>query len=212
MTRPTVALVVGLVLTGFVLALTLSGSPLVVTAVNATPANQPILRAGSDTAVCQSGEALPAGISALRFTMVAVVGPRVAVTVSSGSHVLTSGVAGSGWTSGAVTVPVKPLAHAVSGARLCFKLGRSAESVELGGSATSAALAATRAGGVPLAGRFTVEYMRPGQDSWWSLTKTVARQMGLGRAPAGSWVALFLILAMGTVLALSSWLLVRELG
>jgi hypothetical protein len=211
MTRTTVALAVGLALMTLALLLTLSGSALVVAQVNATPADQPILEAGSDVGACQDGEDLPAGTTAIRFTMVSVVGPRVTVTASSDSHLLTGGVASSGWTSGAVTVPVKPVPRAVSGVRLCFKLGKSAENVELGGSRTSAALAARNLRGQPLPGRFTVEYMRPGHSSWWSSAQTVARHIGLGRAPTGTWVALLLILTMGAVLTIASWLVVREL-
>jgi hypothetical protein len=120
-------------------------------------------------------------------------------------------VHGSGWTSGAVTVPVKPLAHAVSGAQICFKLGRSVETVQLGGSPTNAALAARDLNGKALPGRFTVEYMRSGNGSWWSAAETTARHLGLGRAPSGTWVALLLLISMGAVLAIASWLVLKEL-
>jgi hypothetical protein len=212
LTRTTGALVVGLALLAIALVVTLSGSPLVVTHTNATPANEPILEAGSGSNACQAGEVLPAGITAVRLTLVAAVGPRVSVRVLSGAHVLTSGVTTSGWTSGAVTVPVKALPHAVGPVRICFALGPSAETVQLGGLRTSAATAARSFSGAPLAGRFTVEYMRAGSSSWWSLAKTVARHMGLGRAPSGTWIALLVLLLMGTAVVTASWLIVKELG
>ncbi len=211
LTRTTGALVAGLALLSIALVITLSGSPLVVTHVNATPASEPILEAGSGSSACQAGEVLPADITAIRLTLVAAVGPRVSLSALTGTRVLASGVTASGWTSGAVTVPVKALSHAVAPVRICFKLGPSAETVQLGGSRTSAATAAHNLSGVPLPGRFTVEYMRPGSSSWWSLAKTAARRMGLGRAPSGTWVALLVLLLMGTALATASWLIVKEL-
>ena len=132
----------GLALLAIALVLTLSGSPLVVTHTNATPASEPILEAGSGSKACQSGEVLPAGTTAIRLTLVAAVGPRVSLSVLSGTRVLTSGVTASGWTSGAATVPVKALPRAVAPARSALGLGPSAETVQLGGSRTNATTAA----------------------------------------------------------------------
>jgi hypothetical protein len=211
MTRAAVALVAGLGLIAIVIVITLSGSPLVVAQTNATPANEPILEAGSGAGACQAGEALPAGTSAIRLTLVAAVGPRVSVTVQSGGRVLADGAAGSGWTSGAVTVPVKPLARSASQTRICFRLGHALETVLLGGAHTGAAVAARTIEGRTLPGRFTVEYMRSGHSSWWSSAQTVVRQMGLGRAPSGGWVALLVLVLMGAALASASWLALKEL-
>jgi hypothetical protein len=211
LTRTTGALVTGFALLAIALVITLSGSPLIVTHANATPASEPILEARSGSSACQAGEVLPAGITAIRLTLVAAVGPRVNLSVLSGARVLTSGVAASGWTSGAVTVPVKALPHTVTPVRICFKLGPSAEAVQLGGSRANVMTAARSLSGVPLPGRFTVEYMRRGDSSWWSLAKTAARHMGLGRAPSGTWVALLVLLLMGTAVATASWLIVKEL-
>ena len=195
------------------LVIVLSGSPLVVTHTNATPASEPILEAGSGSNACQAGEAMPAGTTAIRLTLVAAAGPRVSrQRARPVARVLTSGVTASGWTSGAVTVPVKALPHAVAPVRICFKLGPSVEIVQLGGVRTSASTAAHNFSGAPLPGRFTVEYMRAGGSSWWSLAKTVARHMGLGRAPSGTWIALLVLLSMGTAIATGSWLIVKELG
>jgi hypothetical protein len=206
------ALAAGLSILGLALIVTLSGSPLVVTHANATPANEPLLEASSGSGACQSGEVLPAEVSAIRLTLIAAAGPRVSVTVFSGGRVLTSGATGSGWTSGAVTVPVKPQPRAIPAVRICFKLGQSVETAQLGGSRTSAATAATSLAGQPLSGRFTIEYMSAGHSSWWSLAKSAARHMGLGRAPAGSWVALLVLLAMVAAMTSASLLLLRELG
>jgi hypothetical protein len=211
MTRASVTLAVGFALVAIAIVVTLSGSPLVVVDTNGTPASQELVQAGTGAGACQSGERLPAGISAIRLTLVAAVGPRVSLMVLSGGRVLTGGVAGSGWTSGAVTIPVKPLAHASSGVSVCFTLGLSPENVQMGGSLAPAAVAAQSTAGGALPGRFTVEYMRAGSSSWWSLARTVARHMGLGRAPSGGWVVLLLLALMASALASGSWLAVREL-
>jgi hypothetical protein len=209
--RTTAALAAGLLLLSIALLVTLSGSPVVVARANSTPVDEPILEAVGDTGACQDGEALPAGVTAIRLTLAANIGPQVSVTVLSGARVLTGGTVDSGWTSGDVTVPVKALARPVSHARICFKLGRTVETVQLGGQRTSAALAARSLQGKPLRGRVTVEYMRTASASWWSMAETVARHVGLGRAPSGTWVVLLLLIAMGAVLATASWLLLREL-
>jgi hypothetical protein len=211
-TRVTGAITVGLVLLLIALVVTLSGSPLVVAQTNGTLAAKSLAEGTSGVHACQSGELLPAGTSAIRLTLVAAVGPQVSVSVLSGNQILTSGVTGSGWTSGAVTIPVKPLPHAVSNVRICFGLGPTAEAVDLVGSSTSNTVAARGSTGVSLHGRFTVEYMKPGSSSWWSSARTVARHLGLGRAPSGSWVALLLSVLMGTAVATAVWLLVKDLG
>jgi len=204
------ALAAGLALLVIALILVLSGSPLIVSRSNGAPANEPILEARS-VAACQSHEFVPARTSAIRLTLVAAVGPRVSVSVLSGGHLLASGVTGSGWTSGAVTVAVRPLAHPLYAATLCFKFTRSAETVQIGGASTSALIAARGPSGKALPGRFTVEYMRSGPTSWWSLATTVAHHFGLGRAPSGAWIAWLVLLVMTSTVALACYLVLREL-
>jgi hypothetical protein len=211
MTRAAVTLAAGLALVAVVLVVTLAGSPTVLVRANGTPANEPIREIGGGVGACQSGEVLPAGASAIRLTLVANAGPRVMVTALSGPRVLARGTADSGWTAGAVTVSVKPLSRAVAGTRVCFRLGTAPETVQVGGSRTSAAVAARYLAGGVLPGRFTVEYMRSGSSSWWSMLRTVVRHMGLGRSPSGSWIALLVALLTGATLAVGSWLAVREL-
>ena len=203
------ALAGGLTLLALALILTLSGSPTVVARTNGVPANQPILEAKTSSA-CQARESVPAGTSAIRLTFVAAAGPRVSVSVVSGGHTLASGTTGSGWTSGAVTVPIRRLSHPLYGATLCFGFAHAAETVQMGGSATSPATAA-HSSSKPLPGRFTVEYMRAGPTSWWSLATTVAHHFGLGRAPAGTWVAWLVLLLMLSAVALACHLILREL-
>lgn len=210
LTRATVALSVGLVLLAAALTVVLSGSPTVLARANATPAEEPIMKAAGGDGACQGGEAVPGGTTAVRLTLVAILGPRVTVTIASGGRRVAAGSTGSGWTAGSVTVPVA-VAHPLASARVCFALGRSVEAAEVGGAATTPIIAARSLAGRVLPGRFTVEYMRPAAGSWWSTAETVARRMGLGHDPAGTWLAVLLVGAMAATVAAASWLLVREL-
>jgi len=56
-----------------------------------------------------------------------------------------------------------------------------------------------------------IEYLRPGESSWWSLATSVARRMGLGRAETGTWVALLAILLMVAVGGAMSRVILKEL-
>jgi hypothetical protein len=56
----------------------------------------------------------------------------------------------------------------------------------------------------------TIEYLRRGSSSWWSLALAVARRMGLGRAWAGTWIVLLVAIMMGSAIAIASWLTTRE--
>jgi hypothetical protein len=159
---------------------------------------------------CQSGEVLPAGTSAIRLALESGLGPRLSVAVLSGGRTLTRGAVGSGWISSTVTVPVRPVSRAVSNVRVCFSFGRTGERVALIGSPSSSTVAVKDNEGHALPGRIEIEYLRPGSDSWWSLAHAVARRMGLGRAPSGGWIVLTLLAFMGTVVAISSWLVLRE--
>lgn len=205
------AIVVGLVLLAIALAVTLSGRPLVAVQTNGVLAAEPLAEGTSNSRACQNGELLPAGTSEIRLTLVAAVGPQVSVSVFSGRRLLTSGVTGSGWTSGAVTVPVKPFPHPISNVRICFRLGPAAELVQLLGSPTRRVVAATTSTGVPLRGRFTVEYMKPGLHTWWAAPRRVARRLGLGRAPSGSWITLLLLALMGIAIVTALRTLVEDL-
>jgi hypothetical protein len=208
--RVTVAFLTGLTLLAIAVVVTLSGSPLVVARTNGISSEERIGEARGNVGACQGGETLPAGTTGIRLALESAAGPRVSVAVRSGKRVLTSGVAESGWTSSAVTVPIKPLTHTVTRAQTCFALGRSAENVVVLG-ATSATPVAKSPGGQPLLGRFTVEYMRSGSSSWLSSWQAVARHLSLGREPSGTWIVVLLALLMGALATAASWLVLKEL-
>ena len=167
---------------------------------------------GSYLQACQAGEVLPAGVSGIRLPIWAFFGTNVHVSVYSGSRVLVAGSRGPAWTGSTVTVPVAPLAHAVSPVTVCFRAGPNSQPLYVMGTASSPANAATTATGQPLAGRMDIEYLAPGQGSWWSRIQQVSWNMGLGRAFSGTWIVLlvFALAVASGVLAVR--LALRELA
>jgi hypothetical protein len=205
------AFAVSLVLGAVALAVTLSRAPAGVVRVNNTEG----VLLGSlrhDASACQSNEALPRGTSALRLHIFSFVGPRIAVGLFSHGQLIAHGERGSGWTGGSVTVPVDELAAARDRATLCFALYPNGdEEVQLNGQPTVRALAAHgRDGSLP--GRITVEDLRPGSSSWWSLIVPVARRMGLGHAASGTWSVLLVVGLMLGVILISALVGLRELA
>jgi hypothetical protein len=204
--RVVVALVVGLALIAVALALVLSASPMRVLGENSYTAGDTALIIPGGTGVCQAGEVVPKGTTALRLELEAPIGPRVEVTVRSGGRILASGTHGSGWIGGEVTVPIGRIRRTIGPVQVCFSIAPTREQVLMvGRSVPHSELA------VPPE-RMGVEYLAPSRRSWWSSALSVARRMGLGRAPGGSWVGLLvaaLMLAVGTC---ACWVCLRELG
>ncbi len=212
-----VALALGLAFVAIAVVLVMSGSPIRVAGENSVAAQAgsvaaqaPIASAHGRARACQSGELLPAGTTALRPSFEASVGPSVTVTVLSGAHVLTRGTRASGWTGGQVTVPIEPLSRATPDVTVCFSLGESREVVNIFGRRTIASVAAS-SGGEPLDGRMGIEYLAAGTHSWWSIAASVARRIGLGRAPSGTWVVLVPASLMAAAALLAAGLCLREL-
>ena len=80
----------------------------------------------------------------------------------------------------------------------------------LSGKPTPAAIAA-RADGQPTRGRMWIEYLRPGTRSWASLTSSVVRDMGFGRAWSGSGIAFVVLALLAAVAVLASRLVLTEM-
>jgi hypothetical protein len=200
---------IGLTLIAVAVALTLAQSPLM--AVRPTGSQLSLIETvRHQTRVCQRGEELPSGISAIRLRVFTFLGPRVVLDALADGHIVAHGERGSGWTGGAVTVPVNSPSQAASGVTLCFTLlAGEDEDIELIGQ--PAATPVATANGQPLGGRVAVEYMRPGPSSWWSLATVIARRIGWGRAE-GAWSAYAAIVLMFGVVAASSYLTLRRLG
>ncbi|HEY2768551.1 MAG TPA: hypothetical protein VGI76_09845 [Solirubrobacteraceae bacterium] len=208
--RIRVALVVGVTLIAVSLAWTLSRDPQVVASANSEYTHKKIAATTTPAGACQGRETLPQGTSAIRLGLTAVVGPRVTVKVLSGAHLLASGTRAAGWEGGSVTVPLHPAAQHAATAKVCFRISQMNGPVEMLGLRTSHG-AALGQEGKRLPGRLHIEYVRPGHESWWSMASATARRLGLGRAAAGSWNALLVLALAATLIALSSWLLTREL-
>jgi hypothetical protein len=208
--RIKVAIAIGLALLAVAVALTLTAAPASLARRN-TREDRVLGNVSHPASYCQAGEALPRGVTAIRVHMFAEYGPPVAVTLSARGRALARGRQRAGWTGGAVTVALGALSHGVSGATLCVALSLNGdETVSLLGEQRPPALAAHAAYST-LPGRITVEYLRAGGSSWWSLLAEVARRAGLGHAPSGTWGVALLVVLMAAVLALCSALLVREL-
>jgi hypothetical protein len=205
-----VALAAGLALLAVALVIVLSGSPQVLAGTNGIePLGNVLASVPGGGSACQAGETLPAGSSAIRLSLGATAGPRVAVAVRSNGEVVAHGVSAPGWLGDVVTIPVEPLGRAVRDATVCFAFAGAYERVSFFGARTPARGAA-RSGKGLLPGRVAVEYVRSGRSSWWSLALSVARRMGLGRARAGTWIALFVGALMAAAIAAASWSLIRE--
>jgi hypothetical protein len=161
------------------------------------------------TTVCQANERIPASTTALRMSLIAYIGPAVSVAVSQGGQVVATGHHNGGWVSGSLTLPPKPAVATPIDATICLTRDRGAELAGLFGNAAPRALAAT-SNGSPLPGRMRTEYLARGHRSWLSLAHHVARRLGLGHSPSGTWIVLPLVAMMAIAVALGAWLLTRE--
>jgi hypothetical protein len=198
---------VGLALIALAIAVTLSGSPVTVAGGNAIQAKTSVPTRG-DVRVCQGGENLPRDATGIRLWMIANVGPRVKVEVLAGGRVLTRGEHGAGWgIDNTVTVPIEAVPRPIPDATVCVTLGAAVESIYVFGAQVGGA-ARGKGGTVEL----RIEYLRASGGSWWSRILAVARRIGFGRAPSGTWIALLALALMAVVVALTSWALLRTYG
>jgi 4-amino-4-deoxy-L-arabinose transferase-like glycosyltransferase len=200
-----IALAVGLALMALALVLTLSGSPATLAAPRATAVDEELVNTQRPMSICQAGETLPQGTTALRLSLKALIGPRITVKVLASGRVVAFGERGPGWTASAVTVPVRRTTRAIASATVCLAFAVDDETVEIAGEGGPRSTAAVTNNGQALPGRVKIEYLRPGTRSWWSLALATARHLGLGRAWAGTWVAALVLVLMAAVLALTVW-------
>lgn len=184
-----IALAASLLLLALAIGATLTRAPPSVARWNAIETPVEFGRVTRQFADCQGNEALPAGTTAIRLSLDAVLGPRVRVRVLQGTRLLTSGERGAGWTAADVTVPVHRVARTAYGVRTCFALSPREESVGLTGERLAHPSPATP-------GAIKIEYLRPGTSSWWTLASTVAAHLELGHTWSGDWLPVFLLAAM----------------
>ncbi len=205
-----VVLAAALVLIVLALAVTLSHAPASTVAARSVPPEKTLVSGSGNASACQSGEVLPRDTSAIRIGVFQVSSSGVAVKVFAGSRLITEGTLAAGWSGEGPTVPVKEIAHTVSPVKVCFYLLSSISKTQLLGRKTPPSEAAVGEGQL-LPGKMSVEYLRPGPRSWWALAGSVARHLGLGRAASGAWNAFLVMALAATVIALSAWILVRDL-
>jgi hypothetical protein len=208
-----IALAAGATLILLALLLTLSGRPSRVASSNGESIASELAITNRAAGGCQAGETIPRGTSAIRIALGAFTGPRTKLAVYSGHRLVIRGERGSGWTGAAVTIPIKPLSRSYANARVCFHVALDGdEYIKMFGQPTNAKVAAHGFEGAPLAGRVRIEYLRPGERSWWSLAATVARNMGFGNFGGGDWNAAFAIALMLALAAVCARLIFRELA
>lgn len=211
--RVRIALAVTLALTAVAIGVVLSRSPLVVVGTNAVPAEADVEfdNGPATSTACQLVGPIPRGTSAIRLAIeVRAVGPAIALTVLSASRVISEGHEPAGWASAtSATVAMRPLSRTIHDARVCIKIGPTAESF--------------RARGAPLDPhatevrslreiRLAMSYLRPGPKSWFSLASSVAAHMGLGNALGGPWIAYVVVALMVVVATLACLLALRDLA
>jgi hypothetical protein len=215
------ALVAGVALIAGACAWTLSRAPQIVARSNYGFTHERIAATETPTGACQGEETLPRGTSAIRLALTSAIGPEVTVRVLTGSRLLAAGTRSPGWEGGSVTVPLHPTVSDGSAASgetarsqtpvsVCFVLSRMNGLVEMLGLHTRRG-AAVGQEGKRLPGRLRIEYLRPSSESWWSMALATARRFGLGRAASGTWNALLVGALASALIALSCWLVAREL-
>jgi hypothetical protein len=202
-----ITLTVGFALIGVGIVFALSRAPISVARANST-AEQLLGTVNKRTELCQDGERLPAGTTAIRVGVFSYTGQRVTVRALEGPITIAHGERGPGWSGAVVTVPVAPLARART-VKLCFTLFiEDGEADNLAGEPTEKAPTTLSTGG-HLPGRVGIEYLRPGRSSWLSLAPGIAKRMGFGNAGSGLWNAVFVIGLMGAVGLLTARLILR---
>jgi len=205
-----IALAAGLAVIAVGLGLMLSSTPVSV-AHTSSSKEENLGYTGESHTLCQSGETLPQGTTAVRLQLGTFTGPRLTLRVFAGTKLIDSGERGSGWTGRTVTIALRSVPSHSSVVRLCvgWAMGGS-ESIHVMGALTEPSRA-LRIDGAPERGRFGVEYLRSGRSSWLSLAPGIAHRLGLGRSPSGTWIAVLAALVMLAVVAISSRVIVGEI-
>jgi hypothetical protein len=206
-----VALAAGLAVIGLVTAAVLAHSPLTIAATNSVSRQNYIeLEEKGKLSTCQPAGTIPRGTSAIQIGIEGLhFSPGVTVKILTGSRVLAEGQRIAGGPSiPTVTVPVKPLARAISQARICTTVGPAVEPIRFYGAPKHSSAAQAN----PLQeAELHMAYLRPGSKSWWSFAPSVVKHLGLGHAPSGKWVAFLVLILMLTAIAIASRLILEEL-
>jgi hypothetical protein len=204
-----IAIAVCLIVTAACVGVAVARKPLVVASTDGTPLPTEIGASSVPTTVCQPEETIPAGTTAIRVSLLSLLGPRLTLTARAGNQVITTGELGYGWTGAVIAIPVARVENTYRHATVCIAMAKRQQLVNLRGFTTKLAPAVTN-GGQVLPGRMRFEYLRPDRSSWLGLALPTARTIGLTVGGGGGIVFIpFLLLA--AITALSSSLLLRNL-
>ncbi|HEX5853863.1 MAG TPA: hypothetical protein VFY36_12315 [Solirubrobacteraceae bacterium] len=203
-------LATGLSLTAVATSVVLAQSPSVVVATNKVRPQTTIYVTSYEETICQAGETLRAGVSAIRLWLNAAIGPRVTVAVFDGSKLIAGGTRAAGWYGTTVTVPVRSVRRDYSNTRVCFRVSSINGYVQAVGRETLPRLAGTSEG-LTLPGRISIAYLSPSRQSWLARAGAVIRHIGFGRAASGTWIVYPIAALMLAAIALASWTVVRNL-
>ena len=208
-----IALAAGLMLTALAVAVTLTGSPVVARYSNSIQTGDLLTVIDVPASVCQGGEEVPAGASAMRLSLFAVTGPRLTVRIHAPRGVVAEGTRGSGWIGEFVTVPFTRLTRHVPNAVICVTLGTAGEGVHLIGTHSDSEAVLVRSHGREqrVRGQMRIEYVQSLRRSWLSLAGSIVRHMTVGHAPGGPAAIVLLATLMAAAVVAAAWLTVREL-
>jgi hypothetical protein len=145
--------------------------------------------------LCQPG-LVPGDTAALRLRVDGGARPRpaLAAAVLQGTRTVASGELLAG-APGIVDVPLSHVRHVVDQATTCV-MNRGNTDVSLAGTPT------------PKQGLVRMEYMRPGNESWWALLPTLVHRFGLGKS---HWLGGWSLLLVGLLMVASAGIAVRTL-
>jgi len=161
--------------------------------------------------LCQPSELVPGDTSGLRLSAHsgAPSGPRLRVTMSVAERPLAAGALSAGWKSGPITIPLSRVAETAQDVMVCL-VDRGPGPVSFGGSVPDANFYVVL-GGKPLNGRMRTEYMRPGRESWFSLTPTLVHRFSIAKGDLiRHWAAPAALVLMLLAIALAVGTIVRE--
>lgn len=207
--RIRITIAIGLALTVVAAGVALARSPLVRIGSDGTPLPTEVGATAVPATVCQGEETVPAGTTAIRVSMLSLMGPRVKLVAHSQGQVVTSGELGYGWTGSIVSIPVKRVVGTHPHTTICVSLAKRRQLVNLRGADTKISPAVIEGSHV-LTGRMRFDYMQPDSKSWFSLALPTARRIGLNIG-GGAGIVVIPLLLLLSVATLASWLLVRDL-
>jgi hypothetical protein len=199
------AVVGGCVLvTLLILALVLGPSSPQIASTDRVPNNIFVARLTDGQTLCQSGELIPRGASAIRMTIgtYGAIGPRTVVLIRSSGRVIARGGLARGWRQGIVELPISLVRRSARGT-VCIG-NRGHATLALAGLEGFGIYGfVERINGVEQAAEIRLDYMLAGSRSWYSMIGTLVHRMTLAKGSLfrlWEWLAaLLLACAVGVI-------------